>query len=186
VDAVIGENGAFCFERQQYGGIAEFYAVSNQRRDENRQKLKQLLVSVQKQFPDLHLTRDTLYRQCDIAFDIGQEHLVEREKVREIVSFCRQAGATAKASSIHINVWFGKYDKATSSLAWLGRRGFSSGQALFVGDSPNDEAMFATMQYTAGVANIEPFLPELQHKPRYITTRPGGYGFAELVERLLH
>ena len=56
---------------------------------------------------------------------------------------------------------------------------------IFCGDSPNDEPMFAFFPNACAVANIGPFVSSLSHLPRFVTQRPGGEGFAELVEVLL-
>jgi hypothetical protein len=56
---------------------------------------------------------------------------------------------------------------------------------LYVGDSPNDEPMFAHFRQTAGVANLQPFVHGLKARPRWITRRPGGLGFEEIAALLL-
>jgi hypothetical protein len=56
---------------------------------------------------------------------------------------------------------------------------------IYVGDSTNDQAMFATLPLTAGVANIARFLPQLQSFPQVITRAERGAGFAELADALL-
>lgn len=58
-------------------------------------------------------------------------------------------------------------------------------RVLYVGDSPNDEPMFAHFPLTVGVANLEPFAALMLAQPRYLTSRPGGLGFAEVVSRVL-
>jgi len=45
--------------------------------------------------------------------------------------------------------------------------------------------MFDFFPNTVGVANISQFKDKLSSKPAWITNKPGGYGFAELVEMLL-
>ncbi|MBN2793197.1 MAG: HAD hydrolase family protein [Desulfuromonadales bacterium] len=135
-------------------------------------------------FPAARLTRDSEFRRCDVAFDIGQDHEVASEHIERIRDICCQSGASAKVSSIHINVWYGEYSKSSTTLHWLKKQGASQDQAIFIGDSPNDESMFAAFDLTIGVANIHDFLPKLQHLPKYISSRPGGLGFAELARTL--
>ena len=55
---------------------------------------------------------------------------------------------------------------------------------VYVGDSANDEPMFATFPHSVGVANVEPFLKRMASWPRYITVGDGGHGFVELADRL--
>ena len=45
--------------------------------------------------------------------------------------------------------------------------------------------MFSNFRQTVGVANIMPFIEELDSPPMYVTQQPGGYGFAELAAALL-
>jgi hydroxymethylpyrimidine pyrophosphatase-like HAD family hydrolase len=54
-----------------------------------------------------------------------------------------------------------------------------------VGDSTNDQIMFAHFTHSVGVANIRRFEAQLAHPPRYITPSERGAGFAELVQHLL-
>ena len=56
---------------------------------------------------------------------------------------------------------------------------------VFVGDSPNDQPMFAYFPASVGVANLRRFLPTLTTPPRWLTRAEGGHGFAELAELLL-
>jgi hydroxymethylpyrimidine pyrophosphatase-like HAD family hydrolase len=56
---------------------------------------------------------------------------------------------------------------------------------MFIGDSPNDDSMFSNFDHTVGVANIKPFIDELNSPPCYITQHSGGYGFAEMAKSLM-
>ena len=91
----------------------------------------------------------------------------------------------AKVSSIHVNVWCGDYNKASTTDLWMRARGFDNDDAIFSGDSPNDDSMFSSFRQTVGVANILPYIGELDSPPTYVTAQPGGYGFAELAAALL-
>ena len=55
-------------------------------------------------------------------------------------------------------------------------------EAMFFGDSPNDEPMFAAFPLSCGVANIAPFADRMAHLPAYILDGEGGYGFAEAAD----
>ncbi len=102
----------------------------------------------------------------------------------------RAEGLTAKVSSIHVNGWFGNYDKLSMT-----RRLFADEFAVdldavreryvFVGDSPNDAPMFAYFPHSVGVANVRNFVGRLDAEPRYVTLRESGAGFVELTELLL-
>src|SRR5205823_5156957 len=100
------------------------------------------------------------------------------------------AGAQAKISSIHVNGWFGDWDKLAMT-----RRLFREVYGIdldrqrdcvaFIGDSPNDAPMFAYFPLSVGVANIRPFLSLLEMPPAFVTTEESGAGFVELAAVLL-
>ncbi len=55
----------------------------------------------------------------------------------------------------------------------------------YVGDSTNDQLMFAHLPHSIGVANIARFVPQLAHLPRYVTPSERGDGFIELARAIL-
>jgi hydroxymethylpyrimidine pyrophosphatase-like HAD family hydrolase len=102
----------------------------------------------------------------------------------------REAGLTAKISSIHVNGWFGEYDKlATTRQLFVEQFSMdldsANAELAFVGDSPNDAPMFAHFDNSVGVANVARFEGGLEAKPKYVTRGFAGAGFAELVAHLL-
>jgi hydroxymethylpyrimidine pyrophosphatase-like HAD family hydrolase len=89
-----------------------------------------------------------------------------------------------------VNAWFGQYDKLTMTRRLMQEQfGVDlerSREALaFVGDSPNDEPMFAFFPVSAAVANIAHFADSLVHKPAHVTAQTEGAGFAEFAQQLL-
>jgi hypothetical protein len=56
---------------------------------------------------------------------------------------------------------------------------------IYVGDSPNDEPLFAAFALSVGVANLRPYLPRLKSPPKWITSKPSGEGFVELADKLI-
>ena len=112
------------------------------------------------------------------------------EAVDRIVRLFEAAGARAKISSIHVNGWFGAFDKLTMAKRFaaevIGLAADEHNEAFaFCGDSPNDEPMFAFFRNSFGVANVRPFLDRMQHHPARITAGRGGAGFREVIEILL-
>ena len=97
---------------------------------------------------------------------------------------------TAKVSSIHVNGWFGSYDKLSTTRTLM-RELFASiwmrerEDFVFAGDSPNDAPMFAYFPNAVGVANLRRFLDRIPAPPPYITRHDAGAGFAELADFLL-
>ena len=130
--------------------------------------------------PRLRLAIDFREEAPDLGFAAA-------EQIRAI--FARH-GATAKVSSIHVNGWFGNYDKLSMArhaarVLWREELDACRERYLFVGDSPNDEPMFAHFPYTVGVANVRQFAATMKHRPTYVTPSAGGAGFTELIDRLL-
>ena len=112
------------------------------------------------------------------------------DSTRKIVSLFNEAGAVAKVSSIHVNGWFGEYDKLTmtrSLFAEVFRENLEDVKqdVIYIGDSPNDAPMFAYFPHSVGVANVLQFEGRMPCNPAWITRREGGHGFAEMVAKLL-
>lgn len=185
ITSIIGENGAFYIDRKDDGSYTYFHALDEQQRQHNWQKLQKLKIATHDKFSQANQTADQPFRLNDIAFDIGQDHKVDRGQAQEIAEYCRSKGAHAKISSIHINVWLGDYSKSLTAINWLKQHNINKKDAMFIGDSPNDEDMFSCFDTTIGVANIKPFLEELNTMPTYVTSLFGGYGFAEFIQLLL-
>jgi HAD superfamily hydrolase (TIGR01484 family) len=185
IDSIIGENGAFFIDRSSDGSLSYQYTQEESLRTSNWERLLQLKQEVLDKFPLAYQTADQAFRVTDIAFDINQDRKVNREDAFVIAQYCRDAGMIAKISSIHINVWCGDYNKASTTNRWMSTHGVNRDDAIFSGDSPNDDSMFSNFEQTIGLANIIPYLDELDSPPTYITQRPGGFGFAELAASLL-
>ncbi len=99
-------------------------------------------------------------------------------------------GMTAKVSSIHVNGWFGRYDKLTMTRTLLAEAFAIDLDAerehfVFAGDSPNDAPMFAFFPNAIGVANVQAFADRIATLPAYVTRAEAGAGFAELADFLL-
>ena len=185
IDSIIGENGAFYIDRSSDGGLSYVFALEESERAINFQRLHRLKEEALNKFPFAYQTADQAFRITDIAFDINQDRKIDRKDAFTIAQHCRDAGMTSKVSSIHINVWCGDYNKASTTNLWMAAHDIDQGEAIFSGDSPNDDSMFSNFRQTVGVANIMPFIDELDTPPMYVTQQPGGYGFAELAAALL-
>ncbi|MBQ0819796.1 HAD-IIB family hydrolase [Microvirga sp. HBU67558] len=192
VDAVVGENGAFYFryDRERRTMEQRFWA-SSEELARNRAKLDAIEAEVLASVPGTALASDQAYRLADLAIDFCEDvpPLPESEVDRIVAAFER-AGAQAKVSSIHVNGWFGDYNKLTMArtlladvfgMAWDEARK----TVIYAGDSPNDEPMFAAFPVSVGVANIQAFAHRLISKPAYVASGHSGEGFVELAELLL-
>ncbi len=110
--------------------------------------------------------------------------------INRIVALFEAAGAAAKVSSIHVNGWFGDYDKLTTTRIMLDEAFGIDFEAekdhfVFAGDSPNDAPMFAAFPNAVGVANVRDFEGRLPAAPAFVTEARSGAGFAELAETIL-
>ena len=189
VDAVVGENGAFAFWEADRHLDCLFHpeVVETDVRDQLDEVRKAILAEV----PGSRVSKDQPYRMFDLAIDFREEPpdlgLDAAEVIRAIFE---RHGAHAKISNIHVNGWFGDYDKL-SMVEVVAQEVLRIDLArekeryLFCGDSPNDEPMFEYFPNACGVANIEQFADKLDHLPRFLSTRDGGAGFAEIVDQLL-
>jgi len=192
VDAVVGENGAFYFryEREARRLVKRFMA-SEEERAHQRRRLASLRDKILEAVPGTAVASDQLYREADLAIDYCEDVTpLPATAVNRIVALFEAAGATAKVSSIHVNGWFGNYDKLSMTRILL-RECFSidleadKAAFLFVGDSPNDAPMFAYFPNAIGVANVRDFEDRLASAPAFVTEARAGAGFAELAAAVL-
>jgi HAD superfamily hydrolase (TIGR01484 family) len=190
VDAVIGENGAFYFQYQRrLREMRRHFWAPAPERAANHARLRALGERILAAVPGSAFASDQPYRLSDLAIDYCEDVAsLPPSSVDQIVALFEEAGAHAKVSSIHVNGWFGGYDKLRMAEVLL-RDVFdlepSSDAIVYVGDSPNDEPMFSAFPLSVGVANVENFAHRLRAKPAYVTPSPSGAGFAELSDHLL-
>lgn len=191
VDAVVGENGAFTFLMQN-GIRKRIDTLSDADSTAAKSRLHQLKQAISIQFPEAQFASDQSYREYDLAIDFCEDVPAwTSERVDELVKFCESQGAIAKISSIHVNTWFGRYTKHDGIRHFLNHSSKTFqpelpawNEWIYVGDSPNDEPLFKEFPTSVGVANVAAFLPRMNHPPQFITSNPGGVGFAELAEFL--
>jgi hypothetical protein len=192
VDAVVGENGAFYFRYDESRRKLEKRFLDDAAtRAEKRQRLARLAERILAAVPGAALASDQLYRESDLAIDFCEDVApLPAHEVDRIVALFEEAGCTAKISSIHVNGWYGDYDKLGMTRRLM-REAFGidldaeRGAFVFAGDSPNDQPMFAFFPHAVGVANVADFAQRLEAKPRYVTNARAGTGFAELAQALI-
>ena len=192
VDAVIGENGAFYFYYDPAGRkLQKHFLYDEPTRMANRARMAAVRDRILASVPGCALASDQLYREADLAIDFCEDvPALGLAGAERIAALMREAGMTAKISSIHVNGWFGDYDKLgmtrTFARERLGTELDPSGEGFaFAGDSPNDAPMFGFFRNSVGVANVRRYEALLAAKPAFITRGEAGTGFAELVTRLL-
>ncbi|GIL16406.1 MAG: haloacid dehalogenase [Oligoflexia bacterium] len=190
VAGVVGENGGFYFRYANKKMIRHF-VFDQKTQQENRKKLELIEKEVLAQVPGTALASDQFCRLMDLAIDFCEDvPALPKTEVQKIVSIFQKHGAQAKVSSIHVNGWFGQYDKLTQSLNFLAKEfNITAEEAkiacAFSGDSPNDEPMWKYFPHSFAVANVKNFIDDIQHKPNYVSINTGGLGFAEIAQSIL-
>ena len=187
VAAIVAENGAVLLRRDGDVVRHDFTQDEATRRD-NQRRLRACATEILASVPGATLARDSAGRLTDIAIDHSEFEQLPADLIDRVVALMRSHGLSATVSSIHINGWIGHHSKWTAAR-WavetaLGRP-FVADQWLYVGDSTNDQLLFQHLPLTVGVANIARFLPQLRHRPRWVTHGERGQGFAEVAQRLL-
>ena len=195
VDAIVAENGSVALFKDKKGTLPtscidslllKVYQQDSATRIRNFARMQQVALRVLREVPGAQLSQDSAGRETDIAIDHSEFTHLSAEKIAQAIQIMQSEGMNATVSSIHINGWFGAHNKL-SGARWIVRERF--GRALdaeidkwvYVGDSTNDQLMFAHFPHSIGVANIRRFEAQLTHKPRYITVGERGAGFAEVT-----
>jgi len=192
VDGVVGENGAFYFRYDQKNKkMRRRYFFSETQRREDRRKLETLKIEILQKVPGAQVSADQVYREADLAIDFCEDvPPLPQADIDKIERLFIKAGAQAKTSSIHVNGWFGTYDKLTMTQVLFDdvfklSVDLNKDRVVYIGDSPNDCPMFSFFPHSVGVANILAFKGRLESEPAWITDKCGGYGFSEMAEILL-
>jgi len=208
VDGVVGENGALAFWEEAQEAL-ETKEPSASKPDSTKKLpiLKQffhpkairndhaVIQRIQKralaEIAGLRVAKDQFARLYDLALDFAEEDpVLPLETAQEVKKIAEEEGAIAKVSSIHVNIWMGHYDKLSmaqrflaSRFGWDPERDLDS--VMFVGDSPNDEPMFAHFPLSCGVANVRRYECLMKRLPTFVASAECGEGFAEIVSVLL-
>lgn len=196
VDGVVAENGGLYFALDEGSGrmIRRFHEPDETARRKNLERLWEIYAEVKEAFPGVEPASDQPYRVFDIAVDFCEDiaeplSLADAGKIKEIFERC---GATAKVSSIHVNAWFGDFDKLSMCRTFLADRfgvdlDNHRDRYVFCGDSPNDEPMFEFFPNAAAVAGLERYAEQglIDHLPAFAASEPGSEGFAEIVGTIL-
>ena len=197
VDGVVGENGALAFwEEPSASGASARLPVLKQvfhpdavRND--HPALERVRRRALAEVAGLRVSKDQFARLFDLALDFAEEDpVLPLSDAAHVKTIAEEEGAVAKVSSIHVNVWMGNYDKLSMAERFLsGRFGWDpvrgSDEVVFVGDSPNDEPMFARFPLACAVANIRRYGDLVKRLPAFVSRSECGEGFAEIAGALL-
>lgn len=190
VRAVVGENGAFYFSYDRNRRrMVKVFARPEQERERSRVRLDRIRERILEEVSGAGIASDQHYRIADLAIDFCEdvEPLSEHE-VSRIVDIFEQEGCTAKISSIHVNGWFGSYDKLSMTRSclfdlWGIDIERQNARIAFIGDSPNDGPLFSYFDNGVGVANVRDF--NSMSMPAWVTGKKSAEGFAEFADLLL-
>jgi HAD superfamily hydrolase (TIGR01484 family) len=192
VDAVVGENGAFwMWHDTKKGKLRTRFIQSEVERADGRRRLEEVRAEILSNVPGAAIASDQPYRLADLAVDFCEDvPALPRSDVARIVAIFEKYGAHAKVSSIHVNGWFGDYDKLTTSRTMMAELfgvdlDADAERYVFAGDSPNDAPMFAFFPNAVGMANVRDFADTIPHLPHWITSAGSGTGFVELARAVI-
>ncbi len=192
IDGVIGENGAFyLWYDRQVRRLHTRHLLSAGEREANSKRLAAVREKILAEVPGCALATDQCYRLYDLAIDYCEDvPALPEGTVARIVALMQDAGMTAMVSSIHVNGWFGTYNKLDmAKIMLLERYKLDHQQArqscVYVGDSPNDAPMFGFFPLSVGVANVAQYKDTLVSSPAYLCLAECGAGFAELSRFIL-
>ena len=192
VEGIVGENGAFYFVYDTgKRKMKRRYWKPESERKEDRKRFEQLRQKILSTVEGCAIASDQSYRETDLAIDYCEDvPVLSKSAVEQIVNIFKQEGAVAKVSSIHVNGWFGNYDKLSMIRILLNERfqtdmDKSKEKIVFCGDSPNDAPMFGFFQNSVGVANVIDYAEELEQQPCWVTQKRAAAGFVEFAEALL-
>ena len=194
LDAVVGENGAFYFYYDAARHrLQKRYLLDATARATHVGRLIAVRDRILAEVPGAALASDQSYREADLAIDFCEDvPRLSAADIERTAAIMEAAGMTAKISSIHVNGWFGDYDKLGMTRILMHERygidlDAKRGEYTFIGDSPNDAPLFGYFPDSVGVANVRDFesSPRLTARPVYVTPSRCGAGFVDLVDCLL-
>ena len=192
VAGVVGENGGFYFQYlQQQQKMHRWFFANEQTISENKKRLMLVQKEILEKVPGTAISSDQFCRMMDLAIDFAEDvKPLAKPEILKIVDIFKAHQAQAKISSIHVNGWFGDYNKLTTTFQFLKNEfGLSENEILekcaFAGDSPNDEPMFEKFPHSFGVANVLEFKSSIKHLPAFVADSEGGDGFTQIADRIL-
>ena len=184
VAGVVGENGAFVYRYDRKGRhMHRSFCAAGIGDPAEREALAAVAARVLREVPGTALAADQPFRISDFAIDFCEDvPPLSLERVDDICRILEEEGVHYKVSSIHVNFWKGDFDKMKGVRLFLAEEGVADATellayAVFIGDSPNDEPLFAGFPHSIAVGNLRRFLGRLQHRPEYIAEQESAEGF---------
>lgn len=191
IKACVTENGGVIAWKNA-AGVAIQQVIHNEHRGTGYiEKLRALGDAIATKYPQVRVSADQPYRLTDLAIDYAeQSHNVSPQVVTDIASWMRAEGYQTAFSSIHIHAYKPENRKADGvyplmQAAFAMDRETVHTRAAFIGDSPNDTSLFASIPVSVGVANVRGSLDQIATPPAYVCQSERGAGFIEFAQRLI-
>ncbi len=192
VQGVVGENGAFyMWHDAACAKLRTRHLLDEVQRAGAAMQGAAVRERILREVPGCAVASDQFCRLYDLAIDFCEDVVpLAPTEVDRIVALMQGAGMVAKVSSIHVNGWFGQWDKLSTARLMLAERfgvdmDAERERIVFAGDSPNDEPMFGFFPNAVGVANVLALRARMRAMPAWITPSFAGAGFVELAQHLL-
>ena len=193
LQAVIAETGALYFTNRDSKPVVVHSEPNERVRAENALKREKASQDALNTVPEARLALDNIGRLYDVAFDLVEEGApLSEQSILQIKKVLKKHGLRIFQSSVHINAFFGHFDKASMVSRYIQEElqlplDDQISRMVYVGDSTNDGPLFKLAPLSVGVRNIAPHLSALKEKgeaPSFTVTKDGGEGFAQVVRRL--
>lgn len=190
IDAIITESGALAYYKEK-NSIKTWINPSLDQKAYKENKHVLLTNKILENVKSSKLSLDNFTRLYDIAIDHSQtKPYISEDDIKKIVNIAKENNAFYAISSIHINIYFGKYNKnqaVKSFVPFYLNKSFEeiNKESVYVGDSLNDEVLFKIFENSYGVKNIEKTLSKFTYPPKTIVSKTGGEGFSLVVDSVL-
>ena len=195
-EAAIAETGALCYHRETLKSPIEVLHTnpSATQREKLRQQRLAIAERIMTAYPNVRFALDNPGRIYDSAFDLVEDGPpLDTESINAIHRHLDEAGLYWAQSSVHINFFQSQFNKAAMVQRYFDEIKQKTWNRVmpalaYMGDSTNDGPLFAAIALSIGVANVSPYLPQLEKRkqaPQFITEGKGGHGFAEAIDILL-
>lgn len=115
----------------------------------------------------VNLSADSFGRETDRAIELYD--LENPALMKEVQEYLRGKDINFSTSNVHLNFWKGEISKIKAINYFLKKyTNFNIDEAIFFGDSLNDQSVFEQMPQTVGVSNISQVLDKLEFRPKVI------------------
>ena len=191
IKACVTENGGVIAWKNAANVAVQQVIHSEHRGAGYIEKLRALGDAIATKFTQVRVSADQPYRLTDLAIDYAEQSQgVSPEVVNEITAWMRAAGYQTAVSSIHIHAYTPENHKADGvyplmQFAFAMDRETVHTRSVFIGDSPNDASLFASIPISVGVANVRGSLDKIAVPPAYVCASECGAGFIEFARRLI-